>query len=137
MKVVRATGIFAGVRKAGFARRARGGADASAVGGTLELSLDSWEAPIVFDVTSVERDAQGATVYRGTAPRAAGSPEAIAILVEADTPAPGDPVGTVRHIEVTRSTEGSPPESVLELRGDDRADSRAWRFESVSGRRGS
>ncbi len=119
LKVVRATGIFADVRRAGVARRVQGDADASAVGGTLELSLDNWEAPIVFDVTSVERDAHGATVYRGTAPRAAGSPEAIAILVEAATPPPGAPLGMVRHAEVTRSTEGSPPDSVLELRGDD------------------
>lgn len=114
MKVVNATGIFAGVTKAGLAKGARGNAGA----GSLELSLDSWEAPLVFDVTAVERDSGGSTVYRGTAPRAAGSQEMIAILVEANTPPSGDALGNVRHIEVTRSTEGSPPDSVLELRGD-------------------
>lgn len=109
LTVVKATGIFGGVRKAGVAR---------AVGGSLELSLDSWEAPIVFDVTAVDRDARGPTVYRGVAPRAAGSREVIAIQVEADTPASGDDLGKIRHVAVTRSTEGSPPDSVLELRGD-------------------
>jgi hypothetical protein len=46
----------------------------------------------------------------------------IAIQVEADTPTPGgamgDTMGNVRHVEVTCSSEGSPPDSVLELRGD-------------------
>jgi len=108
LTVVKATGIFGGVRKAGLAR---------AVGGSLELSLDSWEAPIVFDVTAVDRDVRGQTVYRAAAPRVAGSREVIAIRVEADTPA-GDALGKVRHVAVTRSTEGSPPDSLLELRGD-------------------
>ena len=106
LTVVTATGIFGGVRKAGLAR---------AVGGSLELSLDSWEAPMVFDVTAVDRDARGATAYRGAAPRAAGSREVIAIQVEADTPASGDALGKVRHVAVTRSAEGSPPDSVLKL----------------------
>ena len=92
LKVVKATGIFSGVRNAGVARRTR---DAVTTGsGTLRLSLDCWEAPIVFEVTAVERDAQGSTVYRGTAPRAAGSQEVIAIVVEE------------HRTEVTRSTEG-------------------------------
>jgi hypothetical protein len=113
MKVVQATGIFGGVRNAGVARTA---------GKSLELSLDSWEAPLVFEVTAVDR-AGDATVYRGEAPRAAGSREVIAIQVEADTPtsggAMGDPMmGNVRHVEVTCSSEGSPPDSILELRGD-------------------
>ena len=54
LKVVKATGIFSGVRNAGVARRTRG--DAVTTGGTLRLSLDCWEAPIVFEVTAVERE---------------------------------------------------------------------------------
>jgi hypothetical protein len=103
---VRATGIFSGVGSARIAR---------AVGGSLELSLDSWEAPLVFEVTAVDRAAAHATVYSGTVPRVAGSQEVIAIRVEADGPASGESIGRVRHVEVTRSTAGSPPDSVLEL----------------------
>jgi hypothetical protein len=118
LKVVKATGIFRGVRQAGVARRTRGDAGGTTGGGLLQLSLDSWEAPIVFEVMAVERDAQGSTVYRGTAPRAAGSQEVIAIVVEENTRTSGDAVGTAWRTEVTRSTEGSPPDSVLELRRD-------------------
>ena len=108
LKVVKATGIFRGVRKAGVARRTRGDADVTTGGGLLRLSLDCWEAPMVFEVTAVERDTQGSIVYRGTAPRAAGSQEVIAILVEENTPTSGDAVGTSWRTEVTRSTKGSP-----------------------------
>ena len=118
LKVVKATGIFRGVRQAGVARRTRGDAGATPGRELLRLSLDSWEAPIVFEVTAIERDAQGSTVYRGTAPRAAGSPEVIAILVEEKSSTSADAVGAVWRTEVTRSTEGSPPDSVLELRRD-------------------
>ena len=111
MKVVKATGVFNGVRKARLAIRAR----ANAAAGALELSLDSWESPLVFDVTAVERDVRGATVYRGTMPRAAGSQEVFAIVVEAHPGSSEDAVGSVSHIEVTRSTEGSAPDSVLDV----------------------
>jgi hypothetical protein len=107
LTVVKATGIFSGVGSAGLTRVA---------GGSLELSLDSWEAPLVFEVTTVDRAAADATVYNGTAPRLAGSQEVIAIRVEADGPASGDAIGNVRHVEVTRSTAGSSPDSVLDLR---------------------
>jgi hypothetical protein len=107
MKVVKATGIFAGVRSAGLAR---------AGGGALELSLDSWEAPLVFEVTAVEPDAGGATVYTGAAPRVAGSLEVIAIQVEADASASGDALDHVRRVVVSRATEGRPPDSELALR---------------------
>jgi hypothetical protein len=109
MEVVKATGIFLGVRKVRLARGTRGPPDDRAGAGFLELSLDSWEAPLVFDVTSVERDARGSTVYRGTLPRAAGSQEVVAIVLVA--------VGNAWHTEVTRSTEGKTPDSVLGLRG--------------------
>jgi hypothetical protein len=85
-------------------------------GGSLELSLDSWEAPLVFEVTAVDRAAVDAAVYEGTARRVAGSQEVIAIRVEADAPASDDALGRIRHVEVTGSTAGGPPDSVLELR---------------------
>jgi hypothetical protein len=107
LTVVQATGIFGGVMKASLAR----------AGESLELSLDNWEAPIVFEVTAVDRDASGATVYHGAAPRGPGSREVIAIQVETDIPASGDALGRVRHAVVTRSTEGGSADSVLELRG--------------------
>jgi hypothetical protein len=116
-KVVKATGVFGGVRKARLAER-RGDDGKSPVGRSVELSLDSWEAPLVFDVTAVERERSGSTVYRGTAPRAAGSREVIAMWVELNTRPSADGGEDAWRIEVTRSTEGGPPDSLLELRGD-------------------
>jgi len=116
MNAVKATGIFLGVRKARLARGTRGSHGDKVGAAFLELSLDSWEAPLVFDVTSVERDARGSTVYRGMLPRAAGSQEVIAIvLVEDPTRSSGGAMGNAWHTEVTRSTEGQGPDSVLEL----------------------
>jgi hypothetical protein len=117
MEVVKATGIFLGVRKARLARGTRGSPGDKAGAEFLELSLDSWEAPLVFDVTSVERDARGSTIYRGALPPLAGSQEVIAIvLVEDDTPPSGDAVGNAWHAEATRSTEGQGVDSILDLR---------------------
>ncbi|HEY8550289.1 MAG TPA: hypothetical protein VIL35_10065 [Vicinamibacterales bacterium] len=108
MKVVKATGIFGGVRKASLA----------STGGVLELSLDSWESPIVFTVTAVDRGGTGRVVILGGAPGITGSPEVMAIRVEANAPASGDSLGAVRRLEVTRSEGGGQPDSVLELQDD-------------------
>ena len=118
MVVVRATGIFLGVRKARLTRGTRGSPGDKAGAAFLELSLDSWEAPLVFDVTSVERDARGSTTYRGALPRPAGSQEVIAIvLVEDSTRPSGDAMGNAWHTEVTRSTTGQGVDSTLDLSG--------------------
>lgn len=106
MKAINASGIFDGVRNA----------ELTASANTLELALDSWEAPIVFTVTAVDRDAHGVTVYRGTAPRAAGSSELIAIRATTRPSASRDAPGAIVDVDVTRSREGSAPDSVLELR---------------------
>ncbi|MGE3507665.1 MAG: hypothetical protein AB7N65_02130 [Vicinamibacterales bacterium] len=111
MRVARATGIFSGVRNAGLA----GGA-----GQVLELSLDSWEAPLVFDVRVADRLSAGETVYHGTARTPMGTAEMIAIRVEADPPPSRAASGTIEGIRramVTRSTKSGPPDSVLELVG--------------------
>lgn len=117
VEVVKATGIFVGVRNARLARGTRDHSDGRTGAGFLELSLDSWEAPLVFDVTSVERDARGSSVYRGTLPRAAGSLEQIAIVLVEDTRPTDDAGGKIWHAEVTCSTDKDTPISVLELRG--------------------
>ena len=108
MKVVRATGIFRGVRKARLERGTRSAPADKAGAAFLELSLDSWEAPLVFDVTSVERDARGSTTYRGTLPQPAGSQEVMAIVLIEDS---------AWHTEVTRSATDQAVDSTLHLSG--------------------
>ena len=108
MKVVRATGIFLGVRKARLERGTRSSPADKAGAAFLELSLDSWEAPLVFDVTSVERDARGSTTYRGTLPQPAGSQEVMAIVLIEDS---------AWHTEVTRSATDQAVDSTLHLSG--------------------
>lgn len=108
MDIARGTGIFNGVRKAGLAMRD---------GRVFEVSLDSWEAPIVFDVTSVRRDATGATVYEGSARAPTGSGNLITIRVDEDRPNARGVAGVVRRVVVTCSAQGAPPDGVLELIG--------------------
>jgi|SRR3954464_9220396 hypothetical protein len=115
LRVVKATGVFGGVRQASLTQPPRADAEPGRGRRVIRLSLDSWESPIDFEVTDAGREGRGPVVSSGTAPPAVASADTMAIRIEQDA-ADSEEGGGEMRVEVTLSPAGGGPASVLELR---------------------
>lgn len=116
MRVAAASGIFTGVNRASLALGGGtgAGADRGSASAVLTLSLDSWESPLVFGVSSVTEGTGSATVYEAALRQ--GQSAMTLVLVDHGSGAESDRPADIWVAEVT-STH---PDGFLRLEGTPR-----------------